>query len=55
MVKIPVASPITPLEALLIVIVTVSLFSSVVSFVIETVNSLEVSPAENVKVPLAAV
>ena len=54
-VRVAVASLILPAEALLIVIVTVSLFSSILSSVIETVNVFEVSPAANVKVPFVAV
>ena len=55
MVKVAVESLIEPFDALLIVIVAVSLSSSNASSVIETVNVLEVSPALNVKVSLAAV
>ena len=55
MVNVAVASLILPSDALLIVIVTVSLFSSKESSVIDTVNVLEVSPALKVKVPFVAV
>ena len=55
MVNMAVESLILPSDALLIVIVDVSLSSSNASSVIETVNVLEVSPALNVKVSLAAV
>ena len=50
MVNVAVESLILPSDALLIVIVAVSLSSSNASSVIETVNVLEVSPALNVKV-----
>ena len=55
MVTVPVASLIVPSDALLIVMVIVSSLSSVLSSVIDTANVLEVSPALNVKVSLAAV
>ena len=55
MVRVAVESLILPSDALLIVIVNVSLSSSNESLVIDTVNVLEVSPALNVKVSLAAV
>jgi len=54
-VKVPVESLIIPLEALLMVMVAVSLASSVLSSAIVTVKVLEVCPAVKVKVPLAAV
>ena len=54
-VNVAVESLIEPFDALLIVIVAVSLSSSNASSVIDTENVLEVSPALNVKVPLAEV
>ena len=53
-VNVAVASLIEPSEALLIVIVAVSSFSSVESSVTATVNVFEVSPALKVNVPLVA-
>ena len=54
-VKVPVESLIDALEAFDKVIVTVSLFSSVESASVVTAIVFEVSPALNVRVPLAAV
>ena len=52
---VAVESLIVPSDTLLIVMFIVSLFSSVLSSVIDTEKVLDVSPALNVKVPFVAV